>query len=400
MVFLFLLGGLSLSTVAYFKLRDVKASLQEVLQSYINGKILIADAEVSFFPSGISLKGVELYAPEAKEAAAIIPEANLSFDLLPLLQKKLETSLEIQNPTVRLHQSRRGPSNMEQIFAPVLEDKKTSSGNLDELWWKRLAIDELTIRDGYFVSTQEGKKKKTELKKLNIQADHIRFDSPDQPADINISYQMAELSSEPLVIKSKMLFKEKEAVMALEEGAFLWGPIHLALGGQAHFPEEKQKEVSLDFDFSGKDLDLAKIQKFFKQEPSVQGKVDVQGKVGGSAYSPVISAQIRSAHLQAKDISIQDFLASLKKTKEPIELTQLSLKVFEGQVEGRGQFDLEEKVAANLKLKLSSLSVAAMSDKKREEMPALLNGDLHLKSSDVANPEKLTGSGPITVGPI
>lgn len=400
LVTVFVLGTTALSTVAYFKLRDVKASLQEVLQGYIDGKIVIANAKVNFFPSAIELEGVELFAPKAKKPAASIPKAKLSFDLLPLLQKKLKTSLKIVEPQVHLHQAKAGPSNMERIFAPVLKEEKDSKTSLDEFWWKRLAIEKLSIENAHFISSQEGKKEKTEIKQINIQADDIRFDSPNQPANIEISYKMPDLAKGPLILKTLMFFKEKESLLSLEEGRVLWGPLKLALGGQVRLPGEKNKEVVLDFSFAGKGLRLKEIQEFFYQETAVEGPLNIKGSITGSPYAPIILMELSSAELKAKEVTIKDFFARLKKIKEPIELIQLSLKVFEGQVQGKGQLKSASKTSGTLNLKLDHLSVAAMSGKSKKEMPARLNGQLKLQSSDVSNMAKLSGGGPITVGPI
>jgi hypothetical protein len=83
-----LIGIVFFSLLAFvsFQLKDVKTPLITYLKSQIDGDLQIGDAEVVFFPAGINLKDVKLFAPGETVPSATISKAKLRFNLLPLIK--------------------------------------------------------------------------------------------------------------------------------------------------------------------------------------------------------------------------------------------------------------------------------------------------------------------------
>ena len=396
--FLFL-SFTGVSTLVYFKIRDVKGPLLSTLQQYINGQLKIEDAEVVFFPAGINIKGIQLFAPNDPEPAATIPEAKLRFNLIPLIQKKIETRLTIREPVIRLKTSPKGPSNMETIFAPVMGNEKHRVTSLDELWWRRLAIEELTIEKAHFISTQVGSSELTELKNIDIQADRIRFESSFRPATVKIRYELPQYSSDPMEMKTKLRFVEKDQAMHLEDGQLRWGPLKVGLQGQALLPTKENQDVQLDLDLNAPELRLQDLNKVLKEKVPVSGTVALAGKITGTPFAPKLSLDLDSPEINIKGNSLSKLHAELSKGATPgIELKNTSFGIYGGKIDADGTLLPGNKTSADLNIRMNSLSVAAISGKK--DMPARLSGQLKLKSPEVQNLYAYSGGGPITVGPI
>jgi hypothetical protein len=288
LLILFILAGVfflsftGLFGLVYFKIRDVKEPLINTLKQYIEGDLQIEDAEVSFFPAGIDLKGVKLIAPNDPEPAAIVPEAKLRFNLIPLLQKKIETRLTLKEPVIRLKKYPKGKNNMEIIFSPLMASEKPKARNLEELWWRRLAIEELSIEKAHFISSQAGSTEVTEFKNIDIQADRIRFESSLRPAEIKVRYEMPQYSKSPMELKTKMKFVENEQAMNLQDGEIRWGPMKVDLQGKALLPSDKNQEVLLNLDLEAKQLQLSNLNKVLKEKIPAEGTVALKGKVTGT----------------------------------------------------------------------------------------------------------------------
>lgn len=401
---LFILAGilfLSFTGVfglVYFKIRDVKEPLLNTLKQYIDGDLQIEDAEVVFFPAGIELKGVKLFAPKDPEPAATVPEAKLSFNLIPLIQKKIETRLTLKKPVIHLKNNPKGKSNMEVIFSPVMASEKPKAKSLEDLWWRRLAIEELTIEKAHFISSSVGTEEVTEFKNIDIQADRIRFESSLRPAEIKIRYELPQYSKAPMELKTKMKFAEKEQAMNLQDGEIRWGPMKVHLQGKALLPSEKNSEVALDFDLEAKELKLEDLNKVLKEKIPAEGTVALKGKVTGSPFSPKLALTLDAPALALKGIALSALHAELSKNGPPVELKNTSFGIYGGKVDAAGSFLSGKKTSADLNVKMQSLSIGAMSGKS--SMPARLSGQLKLKSPEVQNLYAYTGGGPITVGPI
>src|SRR5690606_12049623 len=129
--------------------------------------------------------GIQLYAPGETEPTAEIEVAELRFNLIPLVRKKIEGKLNVIKPEIFLRRGKDAKTNMEKIFAPLISgESKERVSAVDQLWWKRLAIDRLRIVDAHFLATREGSEERMELKNLDVAADHIRFDGAREPAKI------------------------------------------------------------------------------------------------------------------------------------------------------------------------------------------------------------------------
>jgi hypothetical protein len=331
-----LLSFTGLFGLVYFKIRDVKEPLINTLQQYIDGELKIEAADVAFFPPGINLKGVKLFAPNDPEPAAIIPEARLRFNLMPLIQRKIETRLTLKEPVIHVKKIRRGKSNMERIFSPLMAgdgegQKKSQVMNLEELWWRRLAIEELNIEMAHFLSSEAGSGVVTELKNIDIQADRIRFESSTRPAEIKIRYELPQFSKAPMELKTKMRFMEAEQAMKLEDGQIRWGPLEVALQGKALLPSEKNKEVQLDLHLEAKNQELQDLNKVLKEKVPVTGKVNLKGTITGTPFAPQFALSADSPDLTVKGKSLNAFHAEFKNKEGsirfgPVPLPSVNMK--------------------------------------------------------------------------
>jgi len=105
-----------------------------------------------------------------------------------------------------------------------------------------------------------------------------------------------------------------------------------------------------------------------------------------------------SPEIKAKGYTLSKLHAELVKKKKPLVIQNTSFGLAGGTVGISGEIVSEEKTAADLKVKLKSLSVATLSGKKG--MPARLSGNLRIKNSDMQNSGGYHGGGNISVGPI
>ena len=390
-------GLVSLSLYVSSRLRDVKGPLIRALQSQIDGELRVGEAKVVVFPAGLDLKDIQLYAPGDSEPSAKIKVAELRFDLIPLVRKKIQGKLNVIEPEVFLRRGKDGQTNMERIFAPLIRgESKDRVSAVDQLWWQRLAIDRLRIQDAHFLATREGSEDRMELKDLDIAADHIRFDGSREPADIKISYSLPQVSKTPMEISSRMRFDETIQGLRLEEGALLWGETKMNFGGLVFLPGEKNKEVGLDLTFSAPDLDLKKFGAMLLKPIPASGKLAMKGAVKGSAFAPKLEMTLDSPVLNVSGKSLSNFHSELSKQEKPVEIRNTSFGIYGGTIQISGEAVPGPTIPAKLNVGIRSISIASASGKPS---PARLSGDLQLSSPNATNPNSFSGGGKISAGP-
>lgn len=396
-VAVFAVGFGSLAFYMASRLRDVKGPLIQALQSQIDGELRVGEAKVVLFPVGLDLKDILLIAPGETEPTAKIQVAELRFNLIPLVRKKFEGKLNVVEPEVFLRRGKDGKTNIERIFAPVLSgESKERVSAVDQLWWKRLAIDRLRIRDAHFVATREGTADRVELKNIDVAADNIRFDGAREPAKIKVSYHLPQVSQTPMEISTRMRFDDAIQGLKLEEGAVQWGESKIDFSGQVLLPGEKNKEVTLDLNFAAPDLDLKKLGSILVNPIPASGKLAMKGTVQGSAFEPKLDVVLDSPALNVSGKSLSNLHAELSKKEKPVEIRNTSFGIYGGKIELSGEAIPGPTIPAKLNVGLRSLSVAAASGKPS---PASLSGDLQLSSPNVSNPNSFSGGGKISAGP-
>jgi|GEM_PF-2588118 len=401
-----LVGVLGLMAVAFasllvyvsYQLRDVKTPLINFLKSHIDGDLQIGDADVVFFPTGMNLKDVKLFAPGETEPSAVVKRAKLRFDLLPLIQKKIETRVTVIEPDIRLHRGKDGKSNMEKIFTPLMKGEKTQPEKaVDTLWWKRLAVNKLRIEKAHFISTQEGHGEPLELKNLDVEADEIRFESSRVPARIKIRYDLPQISKEPMEISTKATFEEADQSLKLDEGKFKWGAAAMKFGGEALLPSETRKDVALNLNFQSEPIDLKKLSKAMTQPLPATGTLHFKGSVVGTAFEPLLTLVVDSPSLTAAGKNLSNLHGEFVKKGEPVEIKNMSFGVFGGSVDLSGKALMKDQTSVQLNTNLKSISLAAASGQSGN--PARLSGNLQVSSPQVTNPNSFSGGGHISVGP-
>lgn len=395
-----LLVAITFSLFAYLshQIQDIKTPLLNFLKSQIAGDLQITDAEVVFMPPGIDLRDIKLFAPEETQPSASIGRAELRFNLIPLVRKKIEARLYIDRPEILLARGKDGKTNMEKIFAPLLSGEAKDKANpLDQFWWKKIAVDKLRIEDAHFRATREGSSEIAELKNLSVEADHIRFDSAGQPAKLRIRYLLPQVSDQPMELFTSMAFDDAGQALRLDQGGFQWGDVELNFGGQALLPSPERKDVALDLHFGSSGVDLKKLGKLLKQPMPASGVLAIQGKVTGPAFAPVVQVSLDSQALGVSGKTLSNLHAELLKKEKPIEISNTSFGIYGGTVSLSGEALPGPITSANLNVGLKSISLAAASGKKGN--PAQLSGNLKLSSPDVSKPYSFSGGGNISVGP-
>ncbi|MBL7685434.1 MAG: hypothetical protein JNK65_05305 [Deltaproteobacteria bacterium] len=381
------------------QLRDVKKPLIDFLKSQIQGDLQIEEASVVLFPAGINLKQVKLYAPNEKEPAAIIKSARLRFDLLPLIQKKIETRVTLLDPDIRLVQDREGVSNMEKIFSLLLKDstKPTSSPALDQLWWKRLAVNRLLIDRAQFSAMDARGEKKIELKNLSIKADEIRFENATKPASIQIEYEMPNMSKVPMRLDLSLTFLEAEQLLRLNPSDFYWGKINLKLNGDVRLPQKNKSDVQLSLQFSSESTDLKVLSQNLLHPLPLVGDLKLKGAIEGTAFEPTVQWTLDSSQLNIAGHSIQSLHSEMKKKDKVIEIENTRFKIFGGDIDLSGNVLPAESISTHTSLKIKALSIAAASGKKDDGVR--LSGTLQIQCGNIEHVQSCTGEGPIQVGP-
>ncbi len=402
-LFLIFVGclGFALASGLYFlssKIRDIQGPLIRYLQSQIDGEIQIGEAKAVLIPAGIDLFNVKLFAPGETEPSATIRSAQLRFNLIPLIQKKIETSLHISEPDIQLRRGTDGKTNMEKIFAPLVRGESKQEGSaLEGLWWKRLAINRLRIDKANFTSTRAGSPEKTELKGVSIEADHIRFESGGPPAKLAIRYEMPRISREPMELKTSLRFDEARQSLDAKDGVFRWGPHEMSFTGEAGLPSSERKEVALDFRFDSKPIDLKMLGKLLVDPLPASGLLSLKGSVSGTAFSPALHLVLDSPALQLSGKNLSQLHAELSKQGKPVEIKNASFGIYGGAVGVSGQAIPGDPIAANFNVVLKGLSLAAMSGS--EGHPARLSGNLQLVGKNIQNPMGFSGGGKLSAGP-
>lgn len=391
---------LCFSLFAYlsYKIRDIKTPLLEAFKSQIDGELKIGSADVVFIPAGINLSDVQLFAPGETEAAASIKRAELRFDLIPLIQKKIETRVTVIEPEILLRRDKSGKSNMEKIFAPMLSGQsKERISAADKFWWKRLAVNRLRIEQAHFTARNDAYAEAIELKNLSVEADDIRFESVRTPAKIRIRYEMPKISREPMELSTRMFFEEGEQYLKLESGKVSWGPAQIRLEGKAGLPSENRNEVLLDFQFASDPIDLKKFSKILLDPLPLAGNATLKGTVTGTAFAPILSLIVDSPALTAAGKTLSSFHAEFFKKDAPIEIKSSGFGLYGGSVGVSGKVMPGAVTSADLAVALKSLSLAAMSGKSGS--PARLSGNLQVAVPNVKNSSAVSGGGKISVGP-
>ena len=395
-IFAGLLGG-ALVFLSY-KIQDIKEPLINVLKSQIDGDLQISEAKVVTFPLGIDLRNVKLFAPGETVPSAEVGNAQLRFSLFPLVQKKIEASLKIQSPEIDLHSGKDGVSNMEKIFAPLISGNTKKTTSLDELWWKQLAINKLKIEDARFSSLQAGEKKPLNIKNINVEADNIRFEPGQDPAHIQLSFELPDISPKPMLLDTRMSIDTAKEVLRLSDGKFSWGETSINLEGEAKLPGEKQKDVMLDFKFGSDKIDLQKLASALHKPLPAAGIVKLNGQISKSAFQPAIDLKLSSPALTASGKKLSNFQAELHREGEPIEIKKASFGIYGGNIFATGKIIPAALTAAQLNTDIKGLSLAEISGKK--DNPARLNAKLQIQSKNISDMNALTGGGDVSVGPI
>jgi len=398
LIFCFLFSAI-LTLVFYVshQLKAVKEPLLAFLKSQIRGEIQIQEAKASLLPPGLRLKGIQLFAPGETEPAAAIEEADLSFKLFPLIQREIDTKISIKRPQIQLVLGTDGKNNFEKIFEPLLSSQPAAPAKLGEkLWWKRLSVSKLVIRDARFSSSEARNATPTELQNLDVEASNLRLESATEPAIIEIEFDLPRLSRESVEIQVKLQHDPKQEVLNVQEGAIEWGAARMNLTGKALLPSAKREGVELDLGFQWQDLDLKKFSKSFVKPLPLEGDLSGQGSLQGSAFSPVLQLALDSRSLRAAGRTIERLHAEIRKKDKVVEIQKAEMSTLGGQVQATGTLLPEKTVSGNFLVDLKGLSLAALSGKPH---PARLSGKLDVNASDVADFRSFSGEGNIVAGP-
>lgn len=381
-----------------YQLKEVKEPLLAFLKSKIQGDVQIKVAEASLIPPGIKLKEISLFAPGDSEASAFIEEADLRFKLFPLLRKNIDTRIYIRKPKVRMVLGIDGRNNFEKIFEPLLIGQKQKTASVSEnLWWKRLAVSKLVIRDAQFSSSEARNATPTEIQDLDVEASDIRLESASEPATIKIHFQLPRMSPEKIKIGVKLYQDPKQEALKIQEGKINWGAAVMNLGGQVLLPNVQRKNVELDLNFSMDDLDLKKFSKMLSKPVAWSGDISWKGSIQGTAFNPTLVLVLDSRSLQMNGKEITKFHSEISKKDKVIEIKKTEMGFLGGWVNATGTLLPEKTISGNFWVNLQALSLAAMTGKAH---PAKLSGKLDVKGSDIEDSRSFSGEGNISLGPL
>ncbi len=408
------------------QLKQVKEPLIAFLKSHIQGDIQMKEAEASLFPPGIRLKELRLFAPGDSEPAAFIEEVDLNFKLFPLLffhvsnhqphsgvegeapvalplegetlAPVIDTKIYIRKPKIRMVLGTDGKNNFEKIFEPLLAgQKQKSSGISENLWWKRLSVSKLVIKDARFSSSEARNATPTEIQNLDVEASDIRLESASEPARIKIHFDLPRLSRESVKISLKLQHDPKEEILKLQEGEVRWGAAEMNLGGEVFLPSVQRKNVELNLRFDLDNLDLKKFAKMLVKPLNLAGDVSWHGDISGTAFSPALEMKIDSRTMQVNGKEISKLHSEISKQDKVIEIKKAEMGFWGGLVRATGTMLPEKTISGNFRVDLQSLSLAVITGKPH---PARLSGKLDVKGSDIEDARSFSGDGNINLGPI
>jgi len=378
-----------------FKLENLKEPLIVFLKSQISGNLSIEEAKVSFFPPGLNLKNISLFAPGETTPSATVEQAKLRFHYIPVLQDNIQTTLWIDHPRVQFYRQANGQANMETIFAPLLKgEAQDSKSAFSKLWRKKLEVDRIRIRQGNFFINLGNPDQKTELRNLNLRADEIQFNL-NTPAQIQIQFVVPTLSSEPLQFRFPLVL-EKGRELQIKDGRFSWNKLNANFGGEFLLPNATQKDPQLNLQAQALALDLQTLS-FLKGFPPVKGKVDLTAKITGSVFAPITHLELQSSALQVDGKKLTDLKFSLLKQEEPLEIEKGFFRLYGGTVESSGKLFLGALSSAKLKVQLGGLSLGEISGDKTQR--ARLNANLDVENKNLNNSSGWTGAGTVNLGP-
>jgi len=394
LIFLFGFLGIFtvLATLFYIsnKIENIKEPLIAFLKSQIAGNLIIQEAKVSFFPPGIDLQNISVFAPGEEKACVTAQTGKLRFHYIPWLQDKVQITLYINKPDVVFYKQANGQSNMEQIFEPLLKGTGQSSSFFSKFWRGKLEVDAIRIKQGHFLIKSQGEE--TEIKNIQLKADQIQFEK-NKPAHIHAQLLVPRWGAKELALDFPLLL-EKEKNLKITSGNIQWDKLKAQFQGQVVLPDSDQKEPNLDVEVKSSS-DFKTLSNLADLPPG-EGILNLLVHLKGSVFIPVISFEADSPQLKIKDKKLTDFKLMAQKKTEPFEIEKASFHIFGGDIQSSGTVLLKAPSAA-LKVQANNLSLAEISGDKTQR--ARLSANLNLENKNLKNESAWTGSGSVNLGP-
>ncbi len=392
-----IIGCLSLLFYISHRLNQIREPVLSFLKSKIQGDIQIGEIKASLLPAGLRLKNVKLFALGDREPSATIEEIHLRFELFQFFQKQIDARIYIRKPSLRITSPSKGKNNFEEIFAPLISDnreKKISSK--ESLWWKRLRVTRIRIRDANF-SMEDKKTSSKEIENLEISADQIDFDSAENSSPIKISFHLPRLSRELIELSFNLMKDPIEKNLRIENGNIFWGSAKMKLSGLVLLPDLQRKSIELALEFALLNSDLKKFLNDLKITIPFTGDLSLRGKIFGSVFDPMIQFIFDSKKLYLSGKEINHFHAEVRKKEKTIEIEKANFGIYGGEVQAKGSLVPEKNISGNFNVSFHDLHLSAISGKPH---PGRLSGNLKLNSNDILIPNSFSGAGNISVGPI
>ncbi len=394
LIFLFgFLGLFSIFALLFYisnKIENIKEPLITFLKSQIAGNLVIQEAKVSFFPPGIDLQNISVFAPGEEKPSVTAQSGKLRFHYIPWLQDKIQITLYINKPEVIFYKQANGQSNMEQIFAPLLKGAGQSSSFFSKFWRGKLEVDGIRIKQGKFLIESQGEE--TEIKNIQLKADQIQFEK-NKPAQIQAQFLVPRWGSKDLSLEFPLLL-EKEKTLKVAAGNIRWDELKAEFQGQIGLPDSDQKDPSLNIELKSSP-DFKTLASLAGLPPG-EGNLNLSVHLKGSVFAPVISFEVDSPQLKIKEKKLTNIKLMAQKKEEPFEIEKASFHILGGDIQSSGTVLLKAP-SAQLKVQANNLSLAEISGDKTQR--ARLSANLNLENKNLKNESGWTGAGAVNLGP-
>ncbi len=395
-----LITGFVFSTLFFYisyQLKQVKEPVLSFLKSQINGDVRMKEATVSLFPAGLRLKDVQLFAPGDTEPSATIEEVHLRFDLLQFFQKNMDTQLYVQKPSIRMIASADKKSNFEKIFGPMLAEPVQKNPDLmDKLWWKRLTVTKLAIRNADFNSGKTGKPSSAEIQKLDVTVNDLHLISAGKSPLVKMSFNLPSMGRELIKFSFHFNLDRAERVLHVEQGNVNWKTVKMELAGDLLLPNTKRDEVTLDLKFSMPSPEVKSFVKSFLQSFSYTGDLSLSGTITGSPFSPAVQLALDSKRLNLAGKEFSNLHAEVTKKGNTIEIKKSTFGIYGGGADLSGSIVPAKTTSGNFNVYFHHLHLSSVTGKRNA---ASISGHLDLRSNNIEG-SSYGGGGTVTVGPI
>ncbi len=331
--------ALNLAVKSYLKKDKIKSLVVPKAEKALGRRVDIGDVSVSLF-KGVTLKEFVIKEQDGKTNFLKIKEFVLKYKILPLIKKRIVISkIKIDSPYVRIFRDSRGKFNYETLR--ILEQKSKKSEKGKEARRDKTLPFSLTVE-------------KIEVVNAHVIVEDALKEIPDTDAKADASITLS-MGKDGLIFKGRSNFSAQllYGVKILLHGKLSFTNTNINYLVDVDVEGEKltlsgdirdyTKKPSVLLKVSSSFIDLAKLKSITEKFPEKSSKVSKKRKVSTSEVPITLNGNIKISKLSYDKIVVKDLKCFFSFKDKEASLKQLNLKIFEGNINGNGIFNIYSK---------------------------------------------------------